>query len=70
MPDLSPPPRTADSTGFWDDPMTGKSYCYTCKLERDEHDFGEFLAHLLDEPLEVGRDLQRRIVKRIEDLNA
>ena len=40
--------------------------CATCGRPDLEHDFGEFLSHLLEVPLEQGRDLQERIVRRIE----
>jgi len=40
--------------------------CAICGRPDLEHDFGEFLSHLLEVPLEQGRDLQERIVRRIE----
>jgi hypothetical protein len=61
------PPKTPDSTGFYEDPETGETRCYTCGRLNLDHDFGEFLAHLLEEPLEEGRRLQAKIVKRLED---
>ncbi len=53
-------------TGFRDDPEGGDSICKTCGRRSLEHDFGEFLAHLLEEPLEVGRAIQGRVVARLE----
>lgn len=41
--------------------------CERCGHRHVDRDFGQVLACVMDVPLAKGRDLQRRIVQRLED---
>ena len=57
---------TEDDLTTMRDQPDGTVRCLICGRQDVEHDFGEFLAHLLEVPLEEGRRLQGRVVARLE----